>query len=143
MSCNEAEQSNTQFVTFENSEISYISKDKSIIELELTFKIKDGYHIQTEVIENENLIATEFHIDEIPNEVVLINQSFNYKKHLWKLDDGSYFNVITNTFKIHLTLSMSKNTKSNKKYALSELFYQTCDDKKCYFPRTLEVKIPI
>ena len=141
-SCFELKPQKAHFVTFENSKIIVESSDKTNIEVELIFNIKPGYHIQSEIDKSTNLIATEFSIEEQLGDFELLNQVFEYEGEILTLEDET-FNVISNTFKINMKLNLNLEDRQRIKNIKGVLFYQTCDDKKCYFPRILEVEIPI
>ncbi len=111
------------------------------IKLKLNFTIDSGYHIQPDTVTNSNFIATHFSIEDSETYDVTAVK-FDYKPKRWTLDSTTYFKVISENFSIWLTIAPHKaSPKSSTTNAI--LYYQACDAKKCYFPRSLTIPISL
>ncbi|MGM0582359.1 MAG: protein-disulfide reductase DsbD domain-containing protein [Bacteroidota bacterium] len=104
--------------------------------ISLSFLIKEGYHIQANQVKDENLIPTVLSFDESDKLKLgepIFPQTVEFKM---KGQKTTWF-VYKDTLDIKVPV---KNIKSEekKRYSINgKLYYQACDDYKCYFPRGL------
>lgn len=130
-----------QFVSFNDTEVR-ISEEKEILIITLPFTIDEGYHIQAESETLNNLIATEISFEK--------NGSFDILYHKFSLTN--YETIVLNEFshrvlsdKVEVTVALKfKENKSKKGIGLNgELYYQACDDQRCFFPRSLAFNVAL
>jgi len=130
-----------QFVSFNDTEVR-ISEEKEILIITLPFTIDEGYHIQAASEVLDNLIATEISFEQ--------NGSFEIESYEFSLTN--YDTVELNEFthrvlsdRVEVTVALKfKENKSKKGIGLNgELYYQACDDQRCFFPRTLAFNVAL
>jgi hypothetical protein len=130
-----------QFVSFIDTEVS-MSKEKDIITVILPFMIQEDYHIQAASEVLDNLIATEISFEQ--------NGSFEIESYEFSLTN--YDTVVLNEFthrvlsnRVEVTVALKFiEDKSGKGIGLKgELYYQACDDQRCFFPRTLAFNVDL
>ena len=114
------------FVVFDPSltEIEYFGTQA---EVTLVFGIEPGYHIQDVVNVDQNLIPTE----------VIYYSPAQVKSHRFEIPfyetvtlGKDSHTVISNWFKIEVRLDLN-----HSKDLTGHVYYQACDDKRCFFPR--------
>jgi len=128
-----------QFVSYSADNIQIINELKNTT-LTLCFDILDGYHIQLEEVEDDNLLATKIDFEKEKG-VEILDLEFS-SKHLETITlDKKTTQVLSKTFKVSVKIKVSK--KSDPILLMGKLFYQTCDDFKCYFPRELLFTVPL
>ena len=130
-----------QFVSFNDTEVR-ISEEKEILIITLPFTIDEDYHIQAESEVLDNLIATEISFEQ--------NGSFEIESYEFSLTN--YDTVVLNQFthrvlsdRVEVTVTLrlkGENVKKNNELK-GELYYQACDDQRCFFPRTLGFNVDI
>ena len=123
------------FVSFIDAEV-LIVKEKDILKVTLPFTIEEEYHIQAASEVLDNLIATEISFEQ--------NGSFEIESFEFSLTN--YDTVVLNEFthrvlsdRVEVTVTLrlkGKNAKKNNELK-GELYYQACDDQRCFFPRNL------
>jgi hypothetical protein len=130
-----------QFVSFNDTEV-IISKEKNIISITLPFTIQEDYHIQAASEVLDNLIATEISFEQ--------NGSLEIESYEFSLTN--YDTVVLNEFthrvlsdRVEVTVALKIiEDKSGKSIGLKgELYYQACDDQRCFFPRTLAFNVDL
>lgn len=129
---------NPKFVSFEKQEV-VILQNSSITTVVLPFKIQDGYHIQSDQVGEENLMPTEISFEEDANRKVT-SAIFKVESYDELALGSTQLKVISNEFRVQVELKTSDlDSGSSLK---GKLYYQTCDNKKCYFPRVLDFEVP-
>lgn len=130
-----------QFVSFIDTEVS-LSKEKDVLTITLPFLIQEDYHIQVASEVLDNLIATEISFEQ--------NGSFKIESYEFSLTN--YDTVVLNEFthkvlsdRVEVTVALKFiEDKSGKGIRLKgELYYQACDDQRCFFPRTLVFNVDL
>lgn len=127
------------FVSFkeEDVQLEKINTDLMII---LPFIIKAGYHIQAEKDVPENIIPTEFSIQE-NEEYELLEQQFLTREYDTVILDKIIHKVLSDEFQVKLLIKPYSLDKTlNLKGVLN---YQACDDRQCFYPRKLDFEIQI
>jgi len=130
-----------QFVHLNSSEVKALNIRHDLYEVILNFTIDKGYHIQLDSVTDSNLIPTTFKVLG-KKDFELVSNNVNYKKEKWTFDNVNFFEVISERFSVILTFKI-KDTKGDNKNLSGILTYQTCDDRKCYFPRQLSVNMTL
>ncbi|WP_242158396.1 hypothetical protein [Aestuariivivens sediminis] len=127
-----------QFVSLVGLEVS--DHTASEVALKFTFTITPGYHIQPDVVDCDNFIATQFKIAPSLNYDVK-SMVFEFEPRTWHMDHYRDFKVISEGFTISVVLEGQQMHLTDLKKHTAELFYQACDAKKCFFPRTLVIPL--
>jgi len=105
-------------------------------------KVKEGYHIQADKVDDESLIALSLKITA-DNYFNIGDPVFPTYK-LFRLEGTeNSLNVFDSIFIIRLPIKASTMVKDGKYLVRGKLRYQACDTKTCLFPRTMEFDIPI
>jgi len=130
-----------QFVSFIDAEVS-LSKEKDVLTIILPFMIQEDYHIQVASEVLDNLIATEISFEQ--------NGWFKIESYEFSLTN--YDTVVLNEFthrvlsdRVEVTVTLRlkvENAKKNNELK-GELYYQACDDQRCFFPRTLAFNVDL
>lgn len=127
------------FVTFISDEVQIIHEE-TFATVIIPFEILEGFHIQLEKVEEDNLIATKIDFKDQTG-IEITNKEFTSLQYKTVVLDKKKFQVLDDTFKVKVKIKLLKEL--NHIDLIGKLFYQTCDDFKCYFPRELTVIIPI
>jgi len=106
----------------------------------LTIIIKDGFHIQANQVNDENLVPTKLSFEE--------TDRIHFGKPIFpKTEDLSIegldnpWKVYSGRLEIKVPIQFDK-TMGNEDFIINgNLFYQACDDKKCFFPRDFNFKV--
>ncbi|MBJ6367803.1 hypothetical protein [Snuella sedimenti] len=124
-----------QFVSIEEDRIK-INRDNTIITIMIPFKILDGYHIQALSNTQDNLIPTEINF-EVP-EGCTLQKTFTKKYYDTVVLDKVEHKALSHILEVTVTLKCDKRMPSDSSYLNGGLYYQTCNDRQCFFPRTLD-----
>ena len=127
------------FVTFISDEVQIIHKE-TFTTVIIPFEILEGYHIQLEKVEDDNLLATKIDFENQTG-IEVKHKEFISLQYKSVVLDKKEVMVLDNTFMVSVKLKLSPNKK--KQMLKGKLFYQTCDNFKCYFPRELKFTISL
>jgi len=130
------------FVEFKEDEVK-ISTNKEYVTVALPFEILKAYHIQTEKVVDNNLIPTKIHFDD-PDGFKILDYKFSKVQRDNLVLDQLKCEVLSG--RLEITLELEKKSSTNKSLDLKGyLYYQACDDRRCFYPRSLHfnVKQPI
>jgi DsbC/DsbD-like thiol-disulfide interchange protein len=111
-------------------------------EVPIVINVEKGYHIQANPASAPNLIATTLTLT--PNSNFEIGEAIYPKGDMQKVAGltmmvSSYHDKVT----LKVPIKLMANSK-NKKYELTgKLKYQACNEKTCYFPMAIPIKIPV
>ena len=128
-------QGQQQFVSFLHEQSQW-EADAELLQVSLVFQVSDPYHIQADPaqIDDPFLIPTELSIPE--REGLTVCEMKYPASHSMLLDGVDSIQVFDGMFAIHL--SLEKAYPQTEWPALAgTLSYQTCDERKCFFPREL------
>lgn len=128
-----------QFVEFISEDVQIIHEAEGTT-VTLPFEILEGYHIQLEEVENDNLIPTKISFEDILG-IEIINSAFDCIHLETVMLDKKASQVLSHSFEVKVLLKLKDNTK--RASLIGELYYQTCDNFKCYFPRELAIEVPL
>lgn len=107
----------------------------------IPFEVEEGYYIQDFAEVVGNVLPTNFTVDDNSAfekiEQELTAQNFDFVK----LDRVTH-KVIRGGFEIDVIVRL-KEYSQYQETLKGELFYQTCNSRKCFFPRTLKFEIPL
>ena len=123
-----------QFVEFKSDEVK-ISKHQEQITVTLPFEILESYHIQSEKETNNNFIPTEVHFDTPDGFEILEYRFSKVQRENLTLGDLKC-EVLSNDLVV--TIRLKKKSNTDKTLNLKGyLYYQSCDDRQCFYPRKL------
>ena len=131
----------TRIVTIMSSKPVAVAKGQ-ITQLTVTAKIKKGFHIQANPAANEFLIPTTLTIQA--SEGITLDKPLYPPGLHYKLK-GSSEDLLTyeDEVKIRLPVKVMNSVPAGNAILTGELSFQPCDDRKCMFPRSVPVVIPL
>ena len=131
----------TALVTIMPSKPATVAKGKTT-QLTVTAKIKRGFHIQANPAADEFLIPTTLTVQSskgiVPGKPVYPpGQPYKLK--------GSTEDLLTygDEVKISLPVKVMDFAPAGNANLIGKLNFQPCDDRRCFFPRSVPVKIPL
>ena len=129
--------SQTHFVSF-LPEQSKLAVSGIEAELLLVFRVESGYHIQADLdqVEDINLIPAELTLGTTEG-LTICQVTYPRSKRLW-LDGTERIQVFDKVFTIRGEAEVAGEVPLGKYRVAGALYYQACDARKCFFPRTLE-----
>jgi hypothetical protein len=123
-----------EIVTVSVDETSIVPGTKSVVIIRV--KVKEGYHIQANKVNDESLIPCTLKIDQ--NKFFSTGNPVFPPYKLFRLEGTeNYLNVFDSLFIIRLPVKISPTAKEGQYLIKAQLRYQACDAKTCLFPRTL------
>ena len=125
-------------VTFQKEQVT-ITQEEDTRVVVLPFEIKEGYHIQSDKPDANDMIVTEI-IFEHDNRFQIISTSFDANYSTLQLGEDDV-DIIIDKFEVTVTIKCPKEIKDGLLKGM--LHFQACDNRKCYFPRALEFEISI
>ena len=130
-----------QFVEFDDDLLS-LTRQKETITVVMAFNIQEGYHIQDVSEIKDNLIATEISFEN-HDAYSILNRKFTVTNYETVVLNEFTHRVLSDVLEVTLKLNL-KNKSSDPELKLKgQLIYQACDDRQCYFPRTLNFVITL
>jgi len=128
-----------QFVTMLEDNMK-INKYGDVIAISIQFEILDGYHIQALFDTKDNLIPTKFTFNPQKG-CKLINQEITQTHYDKVILNNVEHKVLSEILEITITLQCEPTNLPKGQLLNGELFYQTCNDRQCFFPRTLNFSV--
>jgi hypothetical protein len=124
----------TDFVTLTSpSELHLASGGEQ--KISLSFRIKEGFHIQADQVKEENLIPSLLSFETSPD-LSIGEPVYPQSKEFWM--DGSEESLLVFSDIVEITVPIIFSTSAEGIVLKGKLHYQACDASKCYFPRNLE-----
>jgi len=108
----------------------------------IKFRIKNGYHIQSNHVLDDNLIPTSL-TTQSPDEIIVQDPIFPPSYSFQLKNANQEMLVFHNELDVKIPVVASENIKAGNYTITANLHYQACDDVKCYFPRDLPFEIQI
>ena len=110
--------------------------------MHLYIAVKKGYHIQANKVNDKFIIPTTLEINT-GDIITTVKQIFPTGKKFKLEGTIDYLHVYDGNFKI--TIPFKTREKIQKiKYTLdAKLHYQACDNRTCFFPKTIDFSIVI
>jgi hypothetical protein len=107
----------------------------------IAFKIREGYHIQSNNVSDENLIPTTVTLTNIPPDIQLNDPVFPESRD-FKLNGSDVpMKVFHHILMVNYPGKVKKEATTGTFMIQGNLHYQVCDSVKCYFPRDLPFAI--
>ena len=131
----------TVFVTIEPAKPLTVSKGQTA-ELTVRAQIKKGFHIQANPAADEFLIPTTLTIETIKG---IIPEEPIYPPGIAYRLKGIEEDLLTyeDEVMIKLPVKVLDSAPTGNASLTGKLKYQPCDDRSCFFPRSVPVVIPI
>ncbi len=111
--------------------------------LEVNITILEGYHIQADQVEDQNLIPTSVTTVEVPNNFVVYSPVFPQPEPFKLRDAQDSIMVFKQILRIYIPVEVKNEAKIGQHKIAMNLHYQACDNVKCYFPRDLPFMINV
>ncbi|WP_296622784.1 protein-disulfide reductase DsbD domain-containing protein [Marivirga sp.] len=105
--------------------------------ISLSFLIKEGYHIQASQVKDENLIPTVLSFDVLDS-LKLGDPVFPKTVEFKMKGQKTTWSVYKDILEINVPVKIIKPGEKEVFSINGKLYYQACDDYKCYFPRNLK-----
>ncbi len=110
--------------------------------LPLVFDIEPGYHIMADNGTNDQWVYTQMTL-EAQQGFLTDAPLFPVPSDLYLTDDAEPLYVFEKKLEIRVPILPAVQSEGRSYLLSGQLRYQACTSKKCLFPRTLEVKIPV
>ena len=129
-----------EIVTISEFEVHKTDKSK-IVSVTLSFEILDGYHIQSEIENLDDFIATEIRFED-SDAFNIESYEFTSKQNETVVLNEYVQEVLMNSFDVTIRLKIYEKALNDNHALRGELYYQACTNRQCLFPRTLNIQIP-
>lgn len=110
--------------------------------VQISVVVRDGYHIQANIVDDESLIPTSLVLDASEN-VIAMRNKFPRGKKLKLQGTETFLRVYDGKFSVVLFLTPTVRSQPGNYSLGARLQYQACDSQTCFFPRVLEFSIPV
>jgi Disulphide bond corrector protein DsbC len=105
----------------------------------LSFRVSNGYHINSNTPKSEFLIPTSLKVDAI-TDVVIGKITYPEGQDMsFAFSPDEKLNVYTGTFRIDVLVRALRSVQPGKYAVRGTLKYQACDNSACYPPKNLPV----
>lgn len=130
------------YVSFEGASPATIAAGKPS-EVELHFKVKEGFHVNSNQPKSELLIPTTLKL-EPPTDLAAGSISYPPGKDLsFPFDPSEKLSVYSDDFTVTAKLSAVKNASPGNFTVHGQLRYQACSDNACYPPKSIPVQFDV
>lgn len=129
----------------------FVTVDESVIRVErkgdgwivgIPFQIREPYHIQAVSGAKDNVIPTTISFEENEH-FEIVHYNFTSLKHDTVFLDQVPNKVLSGTFEVSVFIKYPKGNLSKIPPLKGELGYQACNDRQCFFPRTLTFNVDL
>src|SRR5437763_16413423 len=130
------------YVSFEGASPSTVTLGKPA-DVELHFKVKEGFHVNSNQPKSELLIPTTLKL-EPPTD--LAAGSITYppgKDGSFPFDPSEKLNVYSDDFTVNAKMSAAKTASAGNFTVHGQLRYQACSDNACFPPKNIPVQFDI
>ncbi len=111
--------------------------------IELDFRVKPGYHVNSNQPHSEFLIPTTLKLDP-PTDMLIAKITYPAgEDRSFPFDPGSKLNVYTGDFVLRPVVRPLATVRPGPYKIRGELRYQACDDRACYPPKTMPVSFEV
>ena len=130
------------YVSFEGASEASIAPGKPA-EVELRFRVKEGYHVNSNQPKSELLIPTTLKLD-LPTALAAGGITYPPGKDLsFPFDPSEKLNVYSDDFVVKARLTAAKTATTGSFTVHGELHYQACSDNACYPPKSIPVQFDV
>jgi hypothetical protein len=130
------------YVTFEGATPATVSPGKPA-EVELHFKVKEGFHVNSNQPKSELLIPTTLKLD-LPTDLAAGGTTYPPGKDLsFPFDPSEKLNVYSEDFTVKTKLAAAKTAATGNFTVHGQLNYQACSDNACYPPKNIPLQFDV
>ena len=108
----------------------------------INVKIREGYHIQSNKVDDEYIIPTELEIKGVKY-ISLVEQKYPESNQFNLEGSDIVLNVFDGEIEIEFKLQIDTQIMIRSYQLEANLRYQACDSKSCFAPRSIDFEIPI
>jgi Disulphide bond corrector protein DsbC len=109
----------------------------------LTFRVPNGFHINSNTPKSEFLIPTSLKVDAV-TDIVIGRVTYPQGQDMsFPFAPDEKLNVYTGTFKVDVSVRPLSSVQSGKYAVRGTLKYQACDNAACYPPKQLPVMFDV
>lgn len=120
---------------------SMVGRRGDELRIDLSIMIEEGYHIQDVNPDDPNLIPTNLALD-LPHGWELVSVNFPATEGFTLHGENKAMQVFSG--EVLIEVRVDTNGQDLDVFEIKAILqYQACDDKKCYYPRTLEFYIDV
>jgi hypothetical protein len=130
------------YVTFEGASRPTITPSKPA-EIDLRFRVKQGFHINSNKPNSELLIPTTLKLAP-PSDLAAGSIAYPTGKELtFPFDPSEKLSVYSDEFVVKAMMSAAHNASSGNFTVHGQLHYQACSDNACFPPRDIAVQFDV
>jgi hypothetical protein len=130
------------YVTFEGASPVSVSPGKPA-EASLTFRVKDGFHVNSNQPKSELLIPTTLKL-EPPNDLTALGIVYPAGKDIaFPFDPSEKLNVYSEAFTVKTKLSAARTASAGTFTVHGQLNYQACSDNACFPPKNVPFQFDV
>ena len=130
------------YVDFEGASSATVTPGKPA-EVDLNFRVKDGFHVNSNKPNSELLIPTTLKLSP-PSDLSAGTITFPPGKDIsFPFDPSEKLNVYSDEFKVKAKLLAAKTALTGNFTIHGELRYQACSDNACYPPKTIPFQFDV
>jgi hypothetical protein len=130
------------YVSFEGASEPTITPGKPA-DVDLRFRVKEGFHINSNQPKSELLIPTVLKLD-VPSDLAAGSITYPPGKDLsFPFDPTEKLNVYSEQFTIQAKLSAAKTANPGNFTVHGQLHYQACSDNACFPPKDIPVQFDV
>jgi hypothetical protein len=126
-----------QYISFSALEQTVKAGKKSIVEL--TFKVSDGYHVNSHTPKSELLIPTNLTMKPAAGVTAAAPEYPAGTSYSFSFEPNEKLDVYTGMFIVKLPVTVSAGIHTVE----GTLHYQACDNAACYPPKSLPVTVTV
>jgi len=130
------------YVSFEGASPATITPGKPA-DVELKFRVKEGFHVNSNQPKSELLIPTTLKLEPPAN---LAAESITYppgKDLSFPFDPSEKLNVYSDDFTVKAKLNATKTANPGNVTVHGQLRYQACSDNACFPPKSIPVQFDV
>jgi hypothetical protein len=118
----------------------FLEAGKEVV-VPLTLRIRPGYHVNSNRPAEDYLIPTKLSWDTAP----LALKSIDYPagEHVTYSYSAKPLSVYSGKVRVVSTFAAPKSSEADFKTLTGTLRYQACNDKACFPPQTIAIKVPV
>jgi len=130
------------FVSFEGASAATVSPSKPA-EVELSFRVKEGFHVNSNKPNSELLIPTTLKL-EPPADLSATAITFPPGKDIsFPFDPSEKLNVYSDAFMVKAKLMAANTASSGNITVHGQLRYQACNDNACFPPKNIPFQFDV
>lgn len=130
------------YVNFEGASSASVTPGKPA-DVDLKFRVKDGFHVNSNKPNSELLIPTTLKLSP-PRDLSAAAISFPQGKDIsFPFDPSEKLNVYSEAFTVKAKLLAARAAQAGNFTVHGELRYQACSDNACYPPKTVPFQFDV